>query len=74
MKTTTNKNRLRECRIAQGIKQVELAAHAGVSLATVNKAERWGFPVSHETARRLAAVLRADAEEIFPHLAKGGTQ
>ena len=66
MKHTTNKNKLRARRITQGIKQIELAARAGVSLATVNKTERWGFPVSKPTAAKLAKVLRCKPSEIFP--------
>ena len=66
MKQTTTNNRLRDRRVAQGMKQVELAARSRVSLATVNKLERWGFPVSSETAKKLAAALRCDPSEIFP--------
>ena len=65
MNTTTN-NRLRDRRVAQRMKQIELAARSRVSLATLNKAERWGFPVSPETARKLSAVLRCEPSEIFP--------
>ena len=67
-KTTTN--RLRERRIAQGIKQIELAARAGVSLATLNKSECWGFRVSPPVAERLAKALNCKPSEIFPGVGK----
>lgn len=63
---TTTKSRLRARRIAQGIKQVELAALSGVSIATVNKCERWGFRVSPPTADKLAKALNCKPSEIFP--------
>jgi len=58
--TRNNTLSLRERREAAGLLQVELAALAGVGTATVNKAERWGFPLSPQTATKLAAVLKCD--------------
>ena len=66
--TTTTKNHLRAWRQRAGLKQVELAAKSGVSLATLNKAECWGFGVSPSTAKRLANVLNCEVGEIFPYL------
>ena len=54
----------------QGIKQIELAARAGVSLATLNKAECWGFRVSLPVAERLAKALNCKPSEIFPGVGK----
>ena len=65
----TRTNRLRERRIAQGLKQVELAADSGVSLATVNKLELWNFRVSLPTAMKLAKTLRCPIKDIFPDFA-----
>jgi transcriptional regulator with XRE-family HTH domain len=68
MKTTTTKSRLREIRERKGLKQVELAARAGVSLATVNKAECWGFRLSQPTAARLATALGCNVGDLLPNI------
>jgi len=68
MKTTKinpSTSRLRNYRLAAGLKQVELAAHAGVGIATLNKAEKWGFPLSPPVAERLAKVLGCKPDEIM---------
>jgi len=65
MKNRTT-NRLRERRIAQGLLQVQLASISGVSIATVNKCERWGFRVSPPVAERLANALSCKSTELFP--------
>lgn len=66
MSTRITTNRLRQCRVAQGIKQVELAALSGVSIATVNKCERWGFRLTPPVAERLAKALGCKSTELFP--------
>jgi DNA-binding XRE family transcriptional regulator len=63
---TTSTNKLRERRTAQGLLQVELAAVAGVCLATLNKLECWGFRPSPATAATLAKVLKCKPQDIFP--------
>jgi len=69
MKSKTKpQNRLRELRLAQGISQTGLAAKAGLGLGTVNRIERWPFPVSPMTAQKLAAALRCRVEDIFPRV------
>jgi len=45
---------------------VELAAVSGVSIATVNKLEGWGFKPSPATATKLAKALRCRVGDIFP--------
>jgi transcriptional regulator with XRE-family HTH domain len=65
-------NRLRELRVAQGLSQTALAARAGLGLGTVNRIERWPFPVSPKTAEKLAATLRCSVEELFPSGIKAG--
>lgn len=47
---------------------VALAAKSKVGLATVCRAERWHFPVSPPTAKKLAAALDCKAQELFPYL------
>ena len=72
--TTIRNTKLRERRIAQGIKQIELAARAGVSIATLNKAECWGFRVSLPVAERLAKAQNCKPSEIFPGVGKYGVR
>lgn len=50
MQKNLQTNRIREYREARGIKQVELAARAGVAVALLNRTERWHLPVSLATA------------------------
>lgn len=61
-------NRIKEKRKARGMKQVELAARAGVSVALLNRTERWHLPVSIATAQRIANALGVTVGEAFPNL------
>lgn len=56
---------LKDRRELAGLKQVQLAALAGVGVATVNKCERWGFPLSTATAAKLATVLRCEPGDLL---------
>ena len=71
-KNSTPQNRLRELRLAQGLSQTALAARAGLGLGTLNRIERWPFPVSPTTAEKLATALDCGIEDIFPRRSKGG--
>ena len=66
--TNKNKpqNRLRELRVAKGLSQTALAARAGLGLGTVNRIERWPFPIAPLTAQKLATALQCQVDEIFP--------
>jgi transcriptional regulator with XRE-family HTH domain len=54
--------------------QTELAARAGVALATLNRIERWHFRVNESTARKLAEALGCEAGELFPYMREGQPQ
>lgn len=60
------KNKLQEKRRESGLFQVELAARSGVSIATVNKLENWGFRPSPATAEKLAKALHCKTSDLFP--------
>jgi ribosome-binding protein aMBF1 (putative translation factor) len=59
-------NEIRESREARGMKQVELAARAGVSVALLNRTERWHLLVSLVTAQRIADALGVEVGEVLP--------
>jgi transcriptional regulator with XRE-family HTH domain len=63
-------NHLRECRAKQGLKQVELASRSGVSLPTISRLECWHLPTTPATAKKLAAALGTNPQELFPYLEK----
>jgi DNA-binding XRE family transcriptional regulator len=66
--TTLNHNLLRDCRERRGLKQIELASRAGVSLSTVNRLEGWNFRAAPSTAKRLAVALGVGIGDVFPYL------
>lgn len=68
MNTNNIQNKVRQVRVAHGLKQVELAAKSGVSLPLLNRVENWHLPVSLKTAQRLAGALGVTIGKIFPHL------
>lgn len=55
---------LRSRREAQGMKQIELAARAGVAVSTVLRAEKWKFKLTPTVAEKLARVLRCKPADI----------
>ena len=63
-------NHVRKVRAAKGFSQVELAAHAGVGIATLNKLENWNFRPSPATAEKLAKALGCKPSDIFPTTGK----
>ncbi|MGD0059011.1 MAG: helix-turn-helix transcriptional regulator [Verrucomicrobiia bacterium] len=63
-------SRLRARRLSAGLKQVELAAVAGLGLATVNKLELYPFLPSPLTAGKLAKALDCDISDIYPELSE----
>jgi transcriptional regulator with XRE-family HTH domain len=57
---------LRVARVRAGLTQVQLAARAGLALATINTAERAPGLLSDRTARLCAAVLGVTPEDLLP--------
>jgi DNA-binding XRE family transcriptional regulator len=62
MNKQTNIRALRE---RAGLLQVEAASRAGIGVATLNKAERWNFPLSPQTAAKLAPVLGCKPDDLL---------
>jgi transcriptional regulator with XRE-family HTH domain len=60
------RNRVRELRLARRISQTALASRAELGLSTLNRIERWPFPVSATTAEKLAKALGVPIPEAFP--------
>ena len=60
---------LKKKRISMGMKQCELAVKAGnISISNFSRYENgWARP-SHDTASRIATVLKCEISEIFPEL------
>ena len=71
---TISQNRLRNLRVARGMKQVEMASRAGVGVSTINRLERWQFAASVPIAKRLAAALGVEVSEAFPYLTETGAK
>lgn len=60
-------NRIRKARKARGLSQFKLAVLSGLSLTTINQAERSrGALMSEQTALRLAGVLGVEAADLSP--------
>ena len=59
MRVEMNSERIRELREEKGMRQRDLAAAAGVNVATARRAER-GEPVQADTARSVARALGVD--------------
>jgi transcriptional regulator with XRE-family HTH domain len=55
---------LRAARLRAGLSQVQLAAKAGIALATISNAERAPEMLSDRTARRVARVLGVAPEQL----------
>lgn len=72
MATTITSNRLREARQITGLRQAELAVKAGVSIATLSRAEAWGVPIGPDTARRICRALQMPLRDVFPTLTRNG--
>jgi transcriptional regulator with XRE-family HTH domain len=59
---------IRLAREAKGIRQLELARRVGVSAGTLSLVEGGLQRPTAKLARRLAAVLGLDVEDLFPEL------
>jgi transcriptional regulator with XRE-family HTH domain len=69
MKTiTSHPNSLRQRRESAGFTQIQLVVESGIGLSTINRLENHPLPTRPETARRLAAALECQVEEIFPYM------
>lgn len=62
--------RIRDLRVARGLKQVELAERAGVSAVSLNRIERGRQEPSLGSLARLAAVLGVDPADLLPRPAR----
>jgi putative transcriptional regulator len=58
-------NRLKECRLAKGWSQGELAARLGVSRQTINAVETDKYDPSLPLAMRLSKLLSVPVDELF---------
>ncbi len=62
------KSRVKEIRAKLGISQVELAAHAGISIALVNRLQRGDVSVKLETLMRVALALGVAVADLYPEM------
>ena len=62
------RNNLMTARLERKMSQTELSARSSVALGTLNRAEKWHFKITLESAIKLCGVLQYDVEAIFPYL------
>ena len=59
---------LKQKRIKEGMKQCELAVEARISITNLSRYENgWARPC-HDTANRIANVLKCEIKDVFPDL------
>jgi transcriptional regulator with XRE-family HTH domain len=61
---------VRQYRLRQNIKQLDLAIRSGVSVSTISRIENDKVKVKAEALPRLAAILNTSVESLFPFTSK----
>jgi len=67
------KNRVGKVRLLKRMLQIELAARTGINFATISRIENGWIKPTIGQRRKLAKVLRAKADWLFPEANDGRT-
>ena len=59
-------SKIRERRLALGLRQLDVAIKSGFSLTTTRAAEMGYMNISDSARRKIARALRSTVEELFP--------